>query len=199
MNIIAKHTLKNIFKNPFRSLVLILCVTVTCITAYLTLDMSTSIENIFVAYTADMLGTVDVELDSNRAIDKSIFDELPSATYLDLNATTNKIATRDPEQYSYEYVQPLTIFGLDIESACKMSVFKTEFELSDEEIAISSSYAEKFGYEVGDTVSVYDVDGEYTDYIVKIILDESGVFIKKNEYYHFFLSLPDCNRFSCTL
>lgn len=182
MNIIAKHTLKNIFKNPFRSLVLILCVTVTCITAYLTLDMSTSIENIFVAYTADMLGTVDVELDSNRAIDKSIFDELPSATYLDLNATTNKIATRDPEQYSYEYVQPLTIFGLDIESACKMSVFKTEFELSDEEIAISSSYAEKFGYEVGDTVSVYDVDGEYTDYIVKIILDESGVFIKKNEY-----------------
>lgn len=179
MNIIAKHTLKNIFKNPFRSLVLIVCVTITCVTAYLSLDMSTSIEDIFVAYTADMLGYVDVEIDSTRAIDLSIVDELPECTVLTLAATNNKIATRDPKQYSYEYVEPFTIYGLDLDAACKMSVFKTQFELADGEIAISTTYADKFGIAVGDTVSIYDVNGDYYDYTVKIILDESGVFIKK--------------------
>ncbi len=181
MNIIAKHTLKNIFKNPFRSIVLILCVAVTCLTAYLALDMSTSIEDIFIAYTADMLGYVDVEIDSNRAIDLSVLDEVPESTVLTLAATNNKLATRDPEQYSYEYVEPFTIYGLDIAAACKMSVFKTEFELADDEIAVSTTYADKFGYGVGDTVSIYDEDGDYHDFTVKAILDESGVFIRKDE------------------
>lgn len=182
MNIIIKHTLKNIFKNPFRSLVLIVCVMVTCLTAYLTLDMSGSIEDIFVAYTADMLGDVDLEIDSAGNIDDSFFTELPECDVFYIAGTSNKVATRDPKQYSYEYVQDLSIMGMDIDMAKKLDFFKEEFTLTASEVAISKTYAEKFEIEIGDTVMLRDEKGEPHDYTVKAILSESGVFIPKDKY-----------------
>lgn len=182
MNIVIKHTLKNIFKNPFRSLVLIVCVMVTCLTAYLTLDMSGSIEEMFIAYTADMLGDVDLEIDSGSNIDDSFFADLPECDVFYISATSNKVATRDPKQYSYEYVQDLSIMGMDIDMARKLDFFKEEFTLTDSEAAISETYAETFGIEIGDTVMLRDEKGEPHDFTVKAILSESGVFIPKDKY-----------------
>lgn len=182
MNIVIKHTLKNIFKNPFRSLVLIVCVMVTCLTAYLTLDMSGSIEEMFIAYTADMLGDVDLEIDSGSNIDDSFFADLPECDVFYIAATSNKVATRDPKQYSYEYVQDLSIMGMDIDMARKLDFFKEEFTLTDSDAAISETYAETFGIEIGDTVMLRDEKGEPHDFTVKAILSESGVFIPKDKY-----------------
>lgn len=182
MNIIIKHTLKNIFKNPFRSFVLIICVMVTCITAYLTLDMSGSIENMFIAFTADMLGNVDLEIDSTRNIDPAVFENVPACDVVFIAGTSNTIATRDPKQYSYEYVQELSILGLDLEAAGRMAFFKEKFTLENNEVAISESYARTFDYVPGDVISLLDVNGERHDFTVKVILEESGVFIEKNQY-----------------
>ncbi len=182
MNIIFKHTLKNIFKKPFRSIVLAVCVMVTCLTAYLTLDMSQSIEDIFVAYVADMLGNVDLEIGSNKSINMDMLKELPECTALGMTNTSYPVATRDPEQYSYEYVQDLTIYGLDIENGYKMGLFKEALQLTDNETAISKTYAETFGIQEGDTISFYDKNGMLHDFKVVKILEESGVFIAENEY-----------------
>lgn len=182
MNIVIKHTLKNIFKKPFRSIVLMLCVMVTCLTAFLALDMSGTIGDIITGYMADMLGTVDVEIISTKSIDMAMFDELPECVTLTMDATSYPVATRDPAQYSYEYVKDFNIYGLDVESAKRMEMFKEDVDIKEGQIGISTTYAEMFDIKVGDVIDVYDENGETHPFEVSSILGEFGVFIAKDEY-----------------
>lgn len=182
MNIVLKHTLKNIFKKPFRSFVLTVCVMVTCLTAFLSLDMSGTIGDIITAYMADMLGSVDVEIISTKNIDMNMFNELPECMILTMDATSYPIATRDPEQYSYEYVKDFDIYGLDVDAACKMKIFKEAFELKQGQIAVSETYSKKFNCNVGDVIDVYDENGETHPFEVTKVLEETGVFIKEHNY-----------------
>ena len=182
MNIILKHTLKNIIGKPLRSLILVICVMVTCITAFFTLDLSGTISDMFTAYMADMLGSLDLRVSTNKILDMSMFDELPDSVVFSMASTGYNVATRNPEEYSYEYVQPLTIYGVDVEKATQFGLFGEDVSINDGEVGISESYAETFKYEVGDVIDLYDEKGETHPYTVTAILPEYGVFISEGEY-----------------
>lgn len=182
MVILLKHTLKNIFKKPFRSLILVFCMIVTAFTAYMTLDLSGAIGGIITNFTADMLGNTDVEVRGTHHIPEEIFEEFPANNALAVYGSGYRVATRDPEQYSYEFLKYFHILGLDLEKAYTMGVFSSPVELGAGETGISRTYAQDFGLVVGDTIQMYDEDGFLHDYIIKYILPEEGVFLQKGEY-----------------
>lgn len=182
MVILLKHTLKNIFTKPFRSLILLFCMIVTAFTAYMTLDLSGAIEGIIVNFTADMLGNTDVEVISTRHIPEEIFEEFPENNVLAVYGSGYNVAHRNPEQYSYEFLKPFRIVSFDFGKAYTMGVLSSPVELENGETAVSKTYAQDYGLVVGDAIQMYDEDGILHDYSIKYILPEEGVFIRKGEY-----------------
>lgn len=182
MVILWKHTLRNILKKPLRSLVIVFCMTLTCLTAYLMLDMSGAIQGILTNYMADMLGSVDVQVTGSHNISPEIFEGLAENTALPIYSSSNTLAVRDPEQYGYEFLKSLNIMGVDLEKAYQMEIFGEPVELTDQETAISRTYAGDYGLKVGDTVFLYDKNGSVHEFTVKYILPETGVFFQKGQY-----------------
>lgn len=182
MVILWKHTLRNILKKPLRSLIIVFCMTLTCLTAYLMLDMSGAIEGILTNYMADMLGSVDVQVTGTHSISPEIFEELAENTALPIYSSSNSLAVRDPEQYGYEFIKNLNILSVNLEKAYQMEIFGEPVELTDQETAISRTYAGDYGLKAGDAVFLYDKNGGIHEFTVKYILPETGVFFQKGQY-----------------
>lgn len=77
MNIILKHTFKNIITKPFRTLVLLLCISVTVISAYLMLDMNNSVSSSIKNFYTKIIGNTDVSISSDRGLYDKDFEGVP--------------------------------------------------------------------------------------------------------------------------
>ena len=60
MNLILKHSLKNIFSKPLRLLLLVFCITFASFAALLAVDMRNNIEGLMKGYMMDMIGKMDI-------------------------------------------------------------------------------------------------------------------------------------------
>ncbi len=180
MNIILKHTVKNIITKPFRTLVLILCITVTAVSAYLMLDMNNSLSSAISNFYTKIIGNTDVSISSDRGLYDKDFEGVPEYEAIKLATCAEKLYKRDKEHYSYVFTETAGIFGINLDSAYNMGIFKEKFELADDETAISKTFAEKYGYKVGDTLTFHDKNDKPIEYKLVKILSEDNGFISRN-------------------
>lgn len=97
MGIIFKHTLKNIFKRPGRTFLLVFCIFLCAISASLCLDMTGSVRRLFSNHFSSLVGSTDIEFINLTSIDEEIFKELPENRYLLFSNTATPFFRRDPQ------------------------------------------------------------------------------------------------------
>lgn len=175
MKIIFKHTLKNVFKKPLRTLLVIFCVMICSLSALLCFDMSGALKGMFRNLYGQYLGSMDV-LVSGTDFDEDLMTdpELPESNKVAIYGTTN-IFTHDLEgEYTYFEQDTITIMGFDLENAVKMGMIPFNRILADNEVALSQDFAEKYGYSEGDTIILHDEVKAEHEYKVVLIVDSHG-------------------------
>lgn len=175
MKIIFKHTLKNVFKKPLRTLLVVFCVMICSLSALLCFDMSGALKGMFRNLYGQYLGSMDV-LVSGSDFDENLMTdpELPESNKVAIYGTTN-IFIHDLEgEYTYVEQDTVTIMGFDLENAVKMGMIPFNRILADNEVALSHDFAEKYGYSEGDTVILHDEVKAEHEYKVVLIVDSHG-------------------------
>lgn len=176
MNIILKHTVKNIINKPFRTFVLIFCITVTAVSAYLMLDMNNSLSSAMSSLFPSIIGNANVLVSSDRGLYDKDFEGVPEYEAMKLAVRTENLYKRRKKHYSYVFTETAGIFGINPESAYNMGILKEKLELADNETAISKTFAKKFKYKVGDTLIFHDKNDKPIEYrLVKILPENSGL------------------------
>ncbi|MGN0552210.1 MAG: ABC transporter permease [Oscillospiraceae bacterium] len=174
MGIVLKHTLKNIFKRPGRTFLLVFCIFLCSISASLCLDMTGSVRRLFSNYFTDLAGSTDIEFINLTSIDEEIFEELPENRYLLLSSAATPFYRRDPQMYSFAVETDVSIFCTDLKKAYEMQVLLTELDLTENETAMTIELAELLGYSVGDTIEFYDNLGEKQEFTIKQLVERGG-------------------------
>ncbi|MCQ2483040.1 MAG: ABC transporter permease [Clostridia bacterium] len=172
MRIILKYTLKNIIKKPFRTLLVMFCVTVCTIAALLTFDMTDSLTSLLKNFVGDAIGTMDICVETTNCDPDCInIDGFPENTSLVLYGIQNSF-TRDIEgEYTFIHEDYLNIFSCDIQNAYDMSIIPYNEAPADGEIIISKDFAEDYGYVEGDTIVLHDINKAPHDFKVAQVYD----------------------------
>lgn len=171
MRIILKHTLKNVFKKPLRSILVIFCVMVCAFTALLSFDMTGSIRFMISSLFSSQLGEMDIITAGNITDDFVNDSKFENCTYLKYYDISEPFYSDIDNQYTYVHKEELCVMGMDIETAYKMQCLPYDGELKENEILVNLKFAEKFSYEEGDTVIIHDVFGGENELTIKEVLD----------------------------
>lgn len=169
MKIVYKHILKNIFAKPFRTILLVFCITVCAWVAAFSLDFTSNLEAIVKNMLMQITGSADMvvteELGMNETFSFS-YDTNQLLIYENNAAIIERIngnyAFYKKKEYSVEY------FDYDI--AMQMQLLSEELNLKDDETAISQVMAKSLDLKVGDTITLLDdADKEHTFTIQKVM------------------------------
>lgn len=188
---LLKYTLKNIIAKPGRLIVLLLCMTLACLTGYLAMDFSNVLEHSIYGAFSEKMGDVDFQLTtfSSEGITPELFAGGPSVEYVGRAGVTKKEVKRTQRKYNYEITESVVFSAFtDFELARKLRLLNFDKEPGDGECAISQKYSEKYGYQTGDTIMVPDKDQEDVPLKVAMIFDtpkflnEVSAVISMNEY-----------------
>ena len=77
MGVVFKHTLKNMFSKPFRTIMLVLCIVICSFAGTMTFDMSNSVRNVLNSAFLSMFGDSNVMVTGNAGIEEKDFEGLP--------------------------------------------------------------------------------------------------------------------------
>lgn len=180
MRIIFKHTLKNIFKKPFRMLLMVFCLFSCAFVALLSLDMSGALDSMIGGFMGSFLGKAEMDINGTD-IEETIFNDekIMSENTLKLYSTENNYFDDLKDQYTFVHKETIYITGLDLDAGRDMEIVTFEKTPSADEAVVSEFLAERFGYKVGDTIKLYDELGDYHDYKIVEIPDlEKTIFGK---------------------
>lgn len=179
MRIILKHTFKNMIVKPLRTIVLIVCIAVTALAAYLMIDMTNSLSSIIRNFFTDMVGSSDLNISCGQGLEDEYFEGLPEFEAVKVMTTNEVLSKKDKDYYSYVFQEDANVFGIDFEAAYNMGIFKEKHEVGEHEVAISETFAEKYEYEVGDTIVLHDKYDTPIEFKLVKILPEDSAFIAK--------------------
>ena len=179
MGVIFKHTIKNMFSKPFRTLMLILCILVCSFAGMMAFDMSNSIKNIFRSAFCTMAGNANVSVISKYGLEESDFEGLPEHDKTFITSTTSKLFLRNDSMYAYFNEKDLTVIAADIDEINTMELLATEVDLKEGEIAIPRALADELNLSTGDTFTIFDRDGASVDYKIKSILPYRGLLAEE--------------------
>ncbi|MBO7424976.1 MAG: ABC transporter permease [Clostridiales bacterium] len=187
MGIIFKHTLKNIFKKPLRTFLVVLCVFACSFIALFSLDMSGALDNLFRSvYSQDGLGKTDVIVSSTVGDMSFLEDEgLPEFTHTEAYEIDDAIYTDIENEYSYVLKNEISIMGFDFDEAKEMGMFSYD-KISDYEVLVSEKFAEKYGYKKGDKITLNDEFHNPVEFTISDVkkdtypLSERSVLITKD-------------------
>lgn len=195
MGIVIKHTLKNVFKKPFRSLMVLFCISVCSLAALLCFDMSNSIETMIGGVFSSQLGDINF-MASGDDMDLAMLEDpnLPSFIALPLQGASNTFLRPVEGEYTYMHQDQVSIYGLNLENAMKMRMIPEEVELGESEVALSSEFADLYGYKEGDTIILHNNNKQEMEFVVKKVLDFHGkgvlsgnnMFVNETEILRFF-------------
>ena len=175
---LLKYTLRNIFTKKGRLVILMFCIIVACFAADLALDFSSSIKDSIKTMTAGDSGDTDYRLmciSQVDAFDEHSFDDCPvPVRYVGVYSTTKREESRKEEAYYAVITDNVKVCSFsDMDAAQKMGLFKNVEIPETGEIAIGARYSKKFGYQVGDTIVLYDIDNEEVPLKVSSIFNEN--------------------------
>ena len=181
MRIILKTVLKNIFGKPLRSLLVIFAIFVCTMAALFCFDMGKTEKILITDLIGDVFGEADFCITMSSVADPDkLPDGLPEYEVTVLRSFHETIYNDIEGEYSVVSTDNLTVYGINIEQGYKMNIVKVS-ELGDDEIALTDKFSDKYGYSVGDTISIHDKSGEPHDFTVASIVHSDGrSFIREN-------------------
>ncbi len=179
MGVIFKHTFKNMFSKPFRTLMLILCILICSFAGMMTFDMTNSITNILHSAYNSMVGTSNIVVTSKYALKESDFEGLPEHEKIFIAGTNSKYFLRNNTMYEYYNEKNISVLGADMNKVKDMQLLAAPIELSDSETAIPKELAEELNLKIGDTLTLNDKNGNPVEYTVKSIQTYKGLLSSK--------------------
>lgn len=154
MNIILKNSLKNIFGKPFRTLLVLFAIFTCSLCAMLSFDLGSSLDRLF----ADLFASVsraDIMVVSGGSDLSELPEGFPEADTMRLVSNSELLYKKIDGEYCYVTTETLGIYGVDIDEAVDMK-FITPMEVGYGEIIVTKTFAEEYGYEIGDKITVHD-------------------------------------------
>ena len=175
---LLKYTLRNIFTKKGRLFILMFCIIVACFTANLALDFSSAVKKSVKNMMVGECGDSDYRLmsiSSVDAFDEHSFDDSPCPVrYVGAYSLTKREESRKEEAYYAVITDNVKVISFsDMDAAQKMGLFSNIEIPETGEIAIGSRYSKKFGYQVGDTIILYNPDNEEVPLKVSSIFTEN--------------------------
>ncbi len=190
---LLKYTLKNIFEKPGRLIIIMLCMTIATVAGFVAVDFGKSFKGAFLSMLTESNGNADFVL--RNATGEGITDEAFSGAsditdieYITRRSFYKHEYRRTEKQYSYALTDEIAVYIFnDFDKAENMRLVSLDKEPGEYEIAISKAYSDKYGYKVGDTLTLPDLENEDVPFTVseiyteKCILDDmSGVISEES-------------------
>ena len=175
-NMLLKYTLKNIISKPGRLIIILLCMAAACCAAFVALDLGGSVKEIYRDILGDMGGSSDYIFTYKGSKDDidELFAGLPESRHLSYRVFAQVENRRDEKQYAYTLTNTLYVYTYsDLETGCNMKIIPREAVFSDGEIAIGKRYSDKYGYKVGDTITLEDIEYNKHLFTVSSVFDET--------------------------
>ena len=154
MNIVLKNSLKNIFGKPFRTLLVVFAIFMCSLCAMLSFDLGESISRIL----TDYLGSVsraDIFVTSSGSDMSELPGNFPEADFMTATGDGETLYNKIDGEYCYVTTESYSIYGINVDEAVDMK-FMSFMDIKDDEMFISKDLSEKYGYQIGDKVTVHD-------------------------------------------
>ena len=176
MRLVFKHLFKNIWAHKLRTILLILIIAVCTFTAMISFDMSGSLNVMIKGVFSSTLGTSDIEVETKSPVDDSFADGAPDCNVLKMAVMSSSFDRHIDFDSSYVNRTQLAVFGFDEATAKKMTLIREETDLSGKKAAISESFADEFGFEVGDKIVFHGEQDKPVEFTVGSIEKKQGIF-----------------------
>ena len=167
MNIILKTSLKNIFGKPLRTLMVVFAIFVCSVSAMLSFDMISSIKSILVNIFSG-ISRADFMVSAVTSTPKELPDGFPESDIMVLNGTSEMLYKDIEGEYNYVTTEYLDIYAVDFDEAASMK-FTEPMNVGPGEAAISATFANAYGYGIGDKFTVHDGKDEEFELTVATI------------------------------
>lgn len=164
MSIFLKYMLRNIREKKFRSLLIIVSLTLSVTVLILNMTLKDNILQKYEEYLLKTTGTTDVLLKKDIPFNKNLLDDL-----------SNNYSSVPFFVYKYE---KNTIYGMNIEDLYKNKMIKSNVKknIAYNEVIISKKYAKKKRIEINDIIEIANTNLKVVD-----IVDNYGVFAQEEE------------------
>ena len=154
MNIVFKNSFKNIFCKPFRTLLVVFAIFVCSLCALLCFDLSESITTVLTGYMGN-ISRADFIVIATGSDVSTLPDGFPEADTMTIVGDNEMLYKKIDGEYCYVTTDSLRIFGLNVDEAVDMN-FIAPIDIKDDEIYLTTKFAEDFGYKVGDKIIIHD-------------------------------------------
>lgn len=188
-----KYTLKNIFAKKGRLIIITICMVAACFTAFLAADMGSSVSEILMKMIMRDYGTTDfvITYTGTGGISDDFFDGLPDSKHVCKGTLYRREVRRDVKQYDIALTENLQVAAYsDWNDAIGMRLLKADAVPQAGHVTVNRAYSDKFGCKEGDTLILYDSDGEEYPFTVGKVFEDSG------ETYNGFITMEDYCRVS---
>lgn len=174
---LLRFTLKNMFEKPLRLFVLLLCVTVASFAGCLAMDIGGTLKNIMTEMMSELIGTVDYFISTDKKLSDECFAGCPDANILYVQNAASREDKRDESLYTYVISENVTLWSFDDpQKAQQIGLLAENVTLKENEAAITIRYSEKYGYKVGDKITLTDRDKQEFTVTVCSLFKGKGLF-----------------------
>lgn len=196
MGVILKHSIRNIISKPLRLIVLVVCILMASFTALLAFDMGNNVEAILRGYTAQSMGSMNLYVIGAKEDELKGVEEITDMCYVGVSTGNNSISSHDASDYNYILTDGIVLYSFSsISDAIELRLISGDISIDDQSVVVSPQYAEKYGKEVGDTVSLFAYDDERIELSISAIYEvDSEVFSKEA----ILMSEYNLSRIKCT-
>ena len=180
-----KYLFKNIFSKPGRLAVIMICMIVACFSGFLALDLGSSLGEVFDGVGAKYVGGADylVVYFGSEGVTNELFEGTVPVKFVGKRAVKKREITRDEKLYSYAITENISLYAFsDPEAARQTKLLKMQSLPEDGEVAISKKYSEKYGYQIGDELTVYNSEDEPVSLTVVSVYDNEDYLGEMSGY-----------------
>ena len=174
MQIFIKLILRNITIKPFRTLVIVLCLAAVSLTFSLCLTISSASKAAVEDMIRNSMGRTDITMQAERGFET--LPELPAdCESLPVILAGSYFQVHDINNYKYVQKRSVYVIGVDTERAAKFGFLPKCTATAENEAVISYALSQRFGYDIGDEITLPCADGS------EITLTVSEIVLNKND------------------
>lgn len=174
MRLFLKLCFKNITIKPFRTLVIVLCLAAVSLTFSLCLTISSASKAAVEDMIRNSMGRTDITMQAARGFET--LPELPAdCESLPVIFASSYFQVHDISNYKYVQKRSVYVIGVDTERAAKFGFLPKCTAPAENEAVISYALSQRFGYDIGDEITLPCADGS------EITLTVSEIVLNKND------------------
>ena len=174
MQIFIKLILRNITIKPFRTLVIVLCLAAVSLTFSLCLTISSASNTAVEDMIRSSMGRTDITMQAERGFET--LPELPAdCESLPVILAGSYFQVHDISNYKYVQKRSVHVLGVDTERAAKFGFLPKCTAPAENEAVISYALSQRFGYDIGNEITLPCADGS------EITLTVSEIVLNKND------------------